>query len=78
MTTKRLSKKQKRMREAVAWLAEYMRGYDKQSGYLDYSDRLFIHDVLYGLGVALHGNGAMYAEGYSKWRQELVDLLSVP
>ena len=72
---RRLTKKQKRMKKTVAWLTEYMQSYDKQSSYLDYADTTFIDDVLYGLGVSLHGSGVAYAQGYEKWKQMLRDHL---
>lgn len=72
---KHLTKKQRRMKKAVAWLTEYMRSYNKQSGYMDYEDKTFVDDVLYGLGVALHGTEVSYASGYEKWKKMLRDHL---
>lgn len=71
-----MTKKQKRMAKAVAYLKEYMASYSSQSAYLDYSDETLIDDVLYGLGVALHGTACSYAPGFDKWRLMLSDHLS--
>lgn len=71
MSKQTLTKKQKRMQKSVAWLTKYMQSYDQQASYRDYSDLIFIDDVLYGLGVALHGTEVAYAQGFEKWRQML-------
>ena len=49
----RLTAKQKRMRKSVVSLTLYMNTYAMQPFYTDYSDKTFIDDVLYGLGIAL-------------------------
>lgn len=59
------------MRTAVARLVKYIGSYDKQGGYLDYADATFIDDVLYGLGIALHGDKMAFAAGYEHWKQRL-------
>jgi len=63
--------KQKRMKDAVEYMTAYMVGYDKQIGYLDYSDETFIDDVLYGLGVALDADNR-FAIGYEKFKARIV------
>jgi hypothetical protein len=50
-----LNKRQRRMQKAIAYMQAYMAEYHKQAACLDYSDATLIDDVLYGLGVALHG-----------------------
>lgn len=66
-----MTAKQKRMKKAVEWLKVYMREYDKQPHYTEYTDATFIDDVLYGLGVALHGKNVTWASGYEVWKQTL-------
>jgi len=72
-----LTKKQRRMKFAVAWLKEYMLSYDKQACYMDYDDKTFIDDVLYGLGVSLRGSEVSYVKGYALWKQMLRDHLEI-
>ena len=67
----RLSARQKRMKKAIAYMAGYMSSYGGQLGALNYTDQTFMDDVLYGLGVALHGSSVSYADGFDKWRQML-------
>ena len=71
MTAKKLSPKQRRMRKAIAYMRNYMVEYHKQTACMDYSDATFIDDVLYGLGVALHGTSCSYANGYEAWKEKL-------
>lgn len=66
---------QERMAKAVEKLTEYMRTYDKQVGYMDYSDEIFIDDVLYGLGIALDEAEYSYADGYRKFKARLKEHL---
>jgi hypothetical protein len=66
----KLSAKQARMRDAVAYLKKYMRTYDKQIGYADYSETTLIDDVLYGLGVALDREH-VGASGYDTFKDRL-------
>lgn len=49
----KLTPSQERKRAAVESLQKYMAAYDKEYGYLDYSDTTFIDDMLYGIGRAL-------------------------
>lgn len=71
-----MTKKQKRMKEAVKYLKEYMESYDKQRHYLDFEDVTLIDDVLYGLGVALGGEKYKFASGYAKFQKVLREHLS--
>ena len=59
--------KQERVAAAVKYLKKYMKTYDKQYGYLDYSDKTIIDDILYGLGAALDDKYKM-ANGFEKFK----------
>jgi hypothetical protein len=73
-----LTKRQKRMQKAIEYMSRYMAEYHKQQCCLDYSDETFIDDVLYGLGVALHGTPCTYAQGYETWKRKLRAHLKPP
>ena len=62
----------KKMKKAVAYLAEYMRTYDLQPGYEDYSEATFIDDVIYGLGVALDPKSHKFAQGLDIFKAKLI------
>lgn len=68
---------QQRVRKAIVYLKDYMNTYDRQVGYLDYSDDTIINDVLYGLGVALGGKKYEYADGFARWKAVLREKLLV-
>lgn len=67
---KKLKPEQERMRDAVASLQQYMATYDQQTGYLDYSDKTYLDDVLYGLGRSL-GAEYEFAGGFAKFKDVL-------
>lgn len=69
--TQKLTKKQKRMQRAIRFLSQYMRSYEQQPGCLDYTDKILIDDVLYGLGVALDPVAHNWASGYEVWKNKL-------
>jgi hypothetical protein len=70
---------QKRVKEAIAFLKDYLNTYEDQTGYLDYTDDTIINDVLYGLGVALDKRAYSYAKGYrlfaARLREHLKELV---
>lgn len=68
---KKLTKKQKRMQKIVEGLQEFVATYDMQEGYLDYSDRTFIDDMLYGIAIALDKDKYSYAGGFGEFREFL-------
>ena len=72
----RLTAKQKRMKRAIRYLADYFGSYEKQLGCLDYTDKTLIDDVLYGLGVALDPMAHMWAGGYEVWKNKLREHLA--
>ena len=67
-----LSRKQKRMVKMVKAFQEYVASYSKQMCYEDYSDETFIHDMIYGIGIALDKKEYTWANGYAKWKAKLV------
>lgn len=69
--TQKLTKNQKRMQRAIRFLSQYMRSYEQQPGCLDYTDKILIDDVLYGLGVALDPVAHNWASGYEVWKNKL-------
>lgn len=71
MAKRKLTPAQKRMTAAVASLTEYMKTYTMQAHYQDYSDRIFIDDVLYGLGLALSSETYAFGDGYEKFKARL-------
>lgn len=66
--------RQTRITEAVKYLRDYMNTYDQQREYADYSDRTYIDDVLYGLGVSL-STEYQFAGGYRKFKALLLEHL---
>ena len=64
---KKLKPEQQRMFDAVDSLQKYMATYDKQPMYLDYREKTFIDDVLYGLGVAL-SQKYCFAGGFERFK----------
>jgi hypothetical protein len=71
-----MTEKQKRMKDVVAKLTHYMDTYDKQYGYVDYDDAIFINDVLYGIGIALDEKEYKYAPGFIKFKSFLKEFLN--
>ena len=65
-----MTKKQKRMKEIVNKFQKYVETYDKQHGYLDYTDNTFIDDMLYGIGIAISGD-YKFAQGFFKFKELL-------
>lgn len=63
------------MKKRVEYLQNYMNTYNKQMSYLDYRDETFIHDILYGLGVALDPEKHTWHGGYQKFKRFLREFL---
>lgn len=63
-----------RMREMVAKYQEYIRTYSDQTSYETYSDKTFLDDMLYGIGLSMQvGTPTDYtgASGYERFKQKL-------
>lgn len=74
MTTREHEKAKKRMREMVAKFQEYVRTYSDQSHFEEYSDKTFLDDMLYGIGLSMQvGTPTDYtgAGGYERFKQKL-------
>jgi len=59
--------KQKRMEKIVARMQEFTRTYTEQDSWRDYSDRCFIDDFLYGIGVSLDPKKFKAADGFDRF-----------
>lgn len=74
-----MKKNQKRAKKVIESLQEYMNTYNKQVGYLDYTDDTIINDVLYGLGIALDKERYSFGKGYhlfaARLREHLKELV---
>jgi hypothetical protein len=70
-----MNKKQKRMKKAVEYMQNYINTYDKQTGYLDYSDDCFILDMIYGIGLALDSKDYEFADGFNNFKKVVVELI---
>ena len=67
---------QKRVKKIIESLQHYMDTYDKQLGYLDYSDKTIIEDILYGLGTAIDKKKFSFAPGFDLFKVQLRQHLS--
>jgi hypothetical protein len=65
--------KQARMRAIVKRMIHYVDTYPQQDSYADYSDRLFIDDMLYGIGIAMHPKEFHGPDGFDKFLDVLQD-----
>ena len=70
-TRKLTTKQRKRMEQIVARFQKYVASYTEQESYQDYSDRTFIDDILYGIGIAIEPAAFKCADGFEKWQAEL-------
>lgn len=68
----KLTPEQKRVKRIINDLKHYINTYDKQFGYLDYQDETIISDILYGLGIALEPEKYEWADGFLKFREEIL------
>jgi len=56
--------------ERLIYLRNYVNSYDEQHGYQDYSEKTWINDILYGLGVSLSDEYRL-AIGFEKFKERL-------
>lgn len=67
---------QERMKRMVAVMQDYWNTYDEQYGYENYSDKTFLLDALYGIGLALDRDKYYTATGFDRFKEFLkVELL---
>lgn len=61
----------KPMEEIVAAIQKYVNTYDDRPGYKNYSDDMFINDMLYGIGIALDAK-YQFAIGFAAFKNQLL------
>lgn len=66
-----MSKRQEKVKSGIEGLKRYINTYDRQVGYLDYTDRTIIEDILYGLGLVIDKDKYCYALGFDKFKEKL-------
>jgi len=70
--------KRMRMIKIVVTFQKYVATYTNCQGYSEYSDSTFIHDMLYGIGLAIDSKVFKFSPGYEKWKRRLIAFLSQP
>lgn len=70
---KKVDERQKKVKEGIEFLKDYMDTYNKQPGYLDYTDYTIIEDILYGLGVAIDKDKYSFANGFKDFKEVLIN-----
>lgn len=78
MSKQEVERARKRMRLIVGRLQEYVRTYTNQAHYEDYSDTIFVDDMLYGIGLALEPLDHQGASGFEKFKAQLRERLVHP
>ena len=73
-----MTRSQKRMKLIVGRFQEYVRTYSEQAYYTDYTDTIFIDDMLYGIGLALEPLVHEGPDGFSRFKELLRERLSPP
>lgn len=66
--------RRKKMRAAVAQLQGYVGTYDTQLHYQDYTDKTYVDDMLYGIGLSMQHlmpSDFSGAGGYERFKQYL-------
>lgn len=59
------------MEDIVAQFQKYVATYHEQHGYENYSDEMFIDDIIYGLGAALNED-YKFAQGFEEFKVKLI------
>jgi hypothetical protein len=72
LVAEKLTRKQKRMRDIVQRMTEYMTTYTSQYKWVDYSDRCFLDDMFYGVAIALDPERYRAGDGYELFREEIM------
>lgn len=63
-----------RMAVIVRQFQEYVSTYSNQNGYTGYSDKTFIEDMIYGIGVAIDSDKYGTAYGYEAFKSHLKEI----
>lgn len=74
MNKRDTERRQKAMGRAVDELQDYVGTYDEQAEYRSYSDKTFVDDILYGLGLSMQNlipSDFRGAGGYERFKQYL-------
>lgn len=72
MNKRDTERRRKLMRERVAKLQEYVATYTDQSHYDEYSDKTYVDDILYGLGISMIAPADYTGPGgYERFKQYL-------
>jgi len=66
-----MDKKQRRMKKMVEYFQEYVNSYSKQKYYMNYSDKTFIEDMIYGIGLSLAREKDGFEDGFEKFKEKL-------
>lgn len=61
--------------KAVKFLKGYMNTYPEQFRYETFSDKTYIDDILYGLGVSISKTKYSYAQGFRDFKKDLIEYL---
>lgn len=73
MNKREAERAKKAMRAAVARFQKYVATYSDQAHYDEYSQKCYIEDMLYGIGISFCEFGADYTGpgGYERFKQRL-------
>lgn len=72
MNKRDTEKRRKAMRWRVKYLQDYVNTYSDQAHYEDYSDKTYVDDMLYGLGLSMVGPADYTGPGgYERFKQYL-------
>jgi hypothetical protein len=72
MNKREAEKRRKVMRERVKYLQDYVNTYSDQAHYEDYSDKTYLDDMLYGIGLSMAGPADYTGHGgYERFKQFL-------
>lgn len=66
-----MTAEQARMKSIVETFQKYVATYSDQKFYMNYEDRTFIADMLYGIGIAVDPQQYSFAGGFDKFKDAL-------
>jgi hypothetical protein len=75
MNKRQANIRRKLMRERVASIQKYVATYTDQQHYEDYSDKTYIEDMLYGIGLSMIPADYRGPGGYERFKQYLREFL---
>jgi hypothetical protein len=72
MNNRNVEKRRKQVRERVKYLQDYVSTYSDQAFYEDYSDKTYVDDMLFGIGLSMSGPADYTGPvGYERFKQYL-------